>query len=659
MTPAKPTTAVKPTTAAKPATAAKPSTAAKPVTVAKPVTLAKPVTVTKPMTTAKPVTAPRPTTAPPKNVVPPPEPPAPKARQKLVLREGLLIKDVAELMKMKLRDLLDKLGERGLALTANDLVDAGHVEPLARALGADVEFLSVEQEAKLRAESRPVDLLPRPPVVTIMGHVDHGKTTLLDAIRSSRLVDKEFGGITQHIGAYRVSHKNRPITFIDTPGHEAFTQLRARGARLTDIVVLVVAADDGVMPQTKEAIDHAKAAGVPIIVAINKMDMPDANAERVKQQLSKEGLLVESWGGKIVSVEISAKTKENIDDLLEMIVLTADVAELKANPRVPAQGVVLEARLDAQKGPLATVIVQFGTLGLGESFVSGTLAGKVRALFDEAGKPIKSAGPSAPVEVLGFSEVPAAGSPFQVVESQENARLIAQYRLSKVKKDEPVRTDRMTLDELFKRAEEGQVKELAIVLKADVQGSVEVLRDVLPPLSSDKVKINLVHAATGAITEADVVLASATDAIILGYNIKPTPKIQEIARKENVEIRTYKIIYQLTEDLKKALIGMLEPVIRDVYQGRAEVRRIFQIPKVGTIAGCYVTDGKIARNAEIRVLRNRAVLHVGRISSLKHVKENVTEVKKEYECGIALDKFHDIQPGDLLEAYVKEKVKAE
>ncbi len=671
--PVRPTTAAKPVTPVKPAAPVRPSTPVKPAMPVKPLTPPTPVrpaipvkpltppTPAKPATPVKPLTpamAVKPTTA-AKPIVKPAAPPPPKVRPKLLLREGHLVKDVAEMMKMKLRNLLDKLGERGLALTANDLVDAAHVEPLARALDADVEFLSVEQEAKLRADNRPADLLPRPPIVTIMGHVDHGKTTLLDAIRSSRLVDKESGGITQHIGAYRVSHKNRPITFIDTPGHEAFTQLRARGARLTDIVVLVVAADDGVMPQTKEAIDHAKAAGVPIIVAINKMDKPEANAERVKQQLSKEGLLVESWGGKVVSVEISAKAKENIDDLLEMIVLTADVAELKANPRVPAQGVVLEARLDAQKGPLATIIVQFGTLGHGESFVSGTSAGKVKALFDEAGKPVRSAGPSAPVEILGFSEVPAAGSPFQVVESQENARLIAQYRLSKVKKEEPVKPERVTLDELFKKIEEGQAKELALVLKADVQGSVEVLRDVLPSLSSDKVKINLLHAATGAITEADIVLASASDAIIIGYNIKPSPKVQEMANKENVEIRTYKIIYELTEDIKKALVGMLEPVIREVYQGRAEVRRTFQIPKVGTIAGCYVTDGKIARNAEIRVLRNKVVIHSGRISSLKHVKENVTEVKKDYECGIALDKFHDVQPGDLLEAYVKEKVKAE
>jgi translation initiation factor IF-2 len=593
-----------------------------------------------------------------KKAVPPAEPAAPKPRPKIVLREGLLIKDVAERMKMRLKDLLDKLAEKGLVLTANDLVDEAHAEPLTKIGGFDVEFVSIEQEMKTRAESRPADMVPRPPVVTIMGHVDHGKTTLLDAIRSSRLVDKESGGITQHIGAYRVIHKNRPMTFVDTPGHEAFTQLRARGAKLTDIVVLVVAADDGVMPQTKEAIDHAKAAGVPIIVAINKMDKPDANPDRVKQQLSKEGLLIEEWGGKTICVQISAKDKTHIDDLLEMILLQADVLEIKANPRVPAQGIILEARLDTQKGPMATLIVLQGTLAQGNYFVSGTSDGKVKALFDEAGKPIRSAGPSMPVEVLGFSEVPAAGDHFVVVEDQESARLISQYRLSKVKKDAPLKADRVTLDDLFRKIEEGHVKELAVVLKADVQGSVEVLMDVLPNLSTDKVKINILHAASGAITEADVVLASASDAVVIGYNIKPNPKVQDLAAKEGVEIRTYKIIYQLTEDIKKALVGLLEPIIRETYQGRAEVRKIFQIPKAGTIAGCYVTDGRIHRSHEIRVVRNKEIIHQGRISSLKHVKENVNEVKKDYECGIGLDKFHDIQPGDLIEAFIREKVKA-
>ncbi len=584
---------------------------------------------------------------------------APKPKPKLLLREGMTIKDVSEKTKIRLKDLLDKLEEKGFALAANDLVDDVHAAPLAALTGFDVECVSLEREMKLRAESQASEMVARPPIVTIMGHVDHGKTTLLDAIRSSRLVDKESGGITQHIGAYRVIYKNRPVTFIDTPGHQAFTQLRARGAKLTDIVILVVAADDGVMPQTKEAIDHAKAAGVPIIVAINKIDRPEANPERVKQQLSKESLLVEEWGGKTVSVEISAKDKKNIDDLLEMILLLAEVTEIKANPKGPAQGVVLEARLDSQKGPLATVIIQQGTLGHGEAFISGTVTGKVRALFDDAGKPIKSAGPSLPVEVLGFSEVPAAGNSFQVVDDTETARLIAQYRLSKIKKEEPVRPEHVTLDELFKKIEEGQVKELSIVLKADVQGSVEVLTEVLPSLSTEKVKIKIIHAATGAITEADVLLASASDAIIIGYNLKPNPKVMDLAKKEDVEIRTYRVIYELTEDISKALIGMLEPVIKETYQGRAEVRRIFQIPKIGTIAGCYITDGRITRNSEIRVLRSKEVIHQGRISSLKHLKENVTEVKKDYECGIGLEKFHEFQPGDVIEATIKEKVKAE
>jgi len=583
----------------------------------------------------------------------------PKPRPKLRLREGMLIKDVSEKMKIRLKDLLDKLGEKGFILTANDLLDEAHAAPLTAVTGYDVEFFSLEREMKLRAESHASEMVPRPPVVTIMGHVDHGKTTLLDAIRSSRLVDKESGGITQHIGAYRVIYKNHPITFIDTPGHQAFTQLRARGAKLTDIVILVVAADDGVMPQTKEAIDHAKAAGVPIIVAVNKMDKPEANPERVKQQLSKEGLLVEDWGGKIVSVQISAKDKKNIDDLLEMVLLLAEVTEIKANPKGPAQGVVLEARLDAQKGPLATVIIQQGTLGHAQAFISGTATGKVRALFDDAGKPIKSAGPSVPVEVLGFSEVPSAGNHFQVVDDTETARLIAQYRLSKVKKEEPVRPEHVTLDDLFKKIEEGRLKDLSIVLKADVQGSVEVLVEVLPTLSTEKVKINIIHAATGAITEADVLLASASDGIVIGYNLKPNPKVVDLAKKEDVEIRTYRIIYELTEDVKKALIGMLEPVIKETFQGRAEVRRIFQIPKIGVIAGCYVTDGKLTRSSEIRVLRNKKIVHQGRLSSLKHIKENVTEIKKDYECGIGLEKFQDVQPGDIIEAYIKEKVKAE
>jgi translation initiation factor IF-2 len=584
---------------------------------------------------------------------------APKPRPKLFLREGLLIKEIADRMGIKLKELLDKLATKGHVLTAGDLFNETLAAPLREVTGFELEFVTLEQEMKVAADGKASEMVPRSPIVTIMGHVDHGKTTLLDSIRSSHLVDKESGGITQHIGAYRVIFKNRPITFIDTPGHEAFTRLRARGAQLTDIVVLVVAADDGVMPQTKEAINHAKAAGVPIIVAINKIDKPEANLDRIKQQLSKEGLMVEDWGGKTISVAISAKEKKNIDDLLDMILLQADMLELKANPKAPAQGVVLEARLDAQKGPIGTVIIQHGTLVYGQSFVSGLSAGKVKAMFDDLGKPLKSAGPSMPVEILGFSEVPAAGDSFQVVETQESARAISQYRLSRVKKDEPIRKEQTSLEDLFKQIEEGKAKELALVLKADVQGSVEVLRDTIPALSTDKVNINIVQAATGAINEADVLLASASGAIVIGYNLKPNAKVQELAKKEDVEIRTYKIIYQLTEDIKKAVIGMLDPVIKETFLGRAEVRRVFQIPKVGSIAGCFVTDGKITRNSEIRVVRNKQILHQGRISSLKHVKENVTEVKKDYECGIALEKFQDIQPGDTIESYIKEKVRPE
>jgi translation initiation factor IF-2 len=564
----------------------------------------------------------------------------PKARPKIQLREGITLRVFAGKMRMKPKDLVEKLGEHGLSLSVNDPVDESLVEFFSKLTGIDIELVPIEKDLKLQAESKTEDLVPRAPVVTIMGHVDHGKTTLLDSIRSSHLVDKESGGITQHIGAYRVFFKNRSITFIDTPGHEAFTQLRARGAQITDIVVLVVAADDGVMPQTKEAIHHALAAKVPIIVAINKIDKPEANIDRVKQQLQKEGLLVEDWGGQVISVSVSAKEKKNLNELLEMILLLSDVIEVKANPKVRAQGIVLEARLDAQKGPLATVIIQHGSLSQGEPFISGKTHGKVRAMFDDVGKAIKSAGPATPVEILGFADVPQAGDYFLVVQDMETARSI-------------------TLDDLFKKIEEGEIKELAIVIKADVQGSVEVLLDILPSLSSDKVKIKIVHAATGTITEADVLLASASNAIIIGYNVKPPSKIAEMAKKEGVEIRSYKIIYQLSDELKKAMIGLLEPVIKETYLGRAEVRRIFQIPKVGLIAGCYVIDGRVVRNAQARLVRNKEILYQGRISSLKRLKENATEVKKDFECGIGIEGFKDIQPGDFIEAFQTEKVKPE
>jgi translation initiation factor IF-2 len=577
----------------------------------------------------------------------------------VLIKEGMSLKEVSEILDIKTKDLIEKLAEKGLVLSVNDLINEFIVEQISQLFGFKIKLISIEKEIQLRAESNPEQMVPRPPVVTIMGHVDHGKTTLLDAIRESNIVGKESGGITQHIGAYQVLHKNRLITFIDTPGHEAFTQLRARGAKLTDIVVLVVAADDGVMPQTREAINHAKAANVPIMVAINKIDKKEADVDKTKQQLSKEGILVEDWGGDIISVDVSAKKKTNLEELQEMILLLSDVIEIKTNPNLKAHGVILEARLDAQKGPVATVITQHGLLSQGEAFISGTCYGKIRALFDEKGKPLKKVEPSLPVEILGFSDVPSAGDIFQVVSDLETAKQIAQYRLSQLKKEQPLRTEHLTLDELFKKIEEDEIKELSLIVKADVQGSVDVLMDILPSLSTELVKIKIVHSATGSITESDVLLASASNAIILAYNIKPNKKIMDLAHQEKVEIRPYTVIYHLTDDIKKALKGLLEPIIEETYLGRAEIRRIFNIPRIGTIAGCFVVDGKIVRNAEARVIREEEVIHQGKISSLKHLKDNVAEVKKDSECGIGLQKFSDIQEGDIIEAFVTEKVKQE
>jgi translation initiation factor IF-2 len=584
---------------------------------------------------------------------------APKPRPKIQIQEGSSIKDIAERFKLKPKVLVDHLANLGYDVSTSDLVDESLLQTISRVIKCDLEMVSLEEDIRTLAFSLVDDLVPRPPVVTIMGHVDHGKTTLLDAIRSSNLVDREAGGITQHIGAYRVSYKNRYITFIDTPGHEAFTLLRARGAQLTDIVVLVVAADDGVMPQTKEAISHAQAAKVPIIAAINKIDKPEANPERVKQQLAKEGLIVEEWGGKTISVEISAKEKKNINELLEMIILLGDILELKSHPYVPAQGVILESRLDPQKGPVGTVIIQLGTLTSGQAFVCGTTYGKARALFDELGKPVKSAGLSAPVEVLGFNDVPEAGNYFQVVPGLEIARRISEFRISRAKKEVPARAVPLTLEDLFKKIEKGQAKELPVIIKADVHGSVEVLKGLLPTLSTDKVKINALQGSTGNVTEADVLLASASKAIIIGYNVKASSKIQELANSEKVEIRLYKIIYQLIDDIKKAVAGMLEPVIIETYLGRALVKKIFQIAKVGIVLGCQVIDGKVVRNAEAKIIRDSQVLYQTRISSLKHLKDSVTEVKKDYECGIGLEKTQDIEAGDIIEAFVREKVMPE
>ncbi len=582
---------------------------------------------------------------------------APRSKEsgkKLQLIEYATIKDFAEKSDINSKDIIEILRKNGFNLGVNDIVNEAIAEIISEHFNVEIKILSYEGEARDRAESQAKDMEIRPPVVTIMGHVDHGKTTLLDALRESNIISREHGGITQHIGAYRLYHKNKSITFIDTPGHEAFTQLRARGANVTDIVVLVVAADDGVMPQTKEAINHAKASGVPILVAINKIDKKEADIEKTKQQLSKEGLLVEDWGGDTVSVEISAKEKKNLDELLEMILLLSEMIELKANPKVEAQGVVLEARLDDKKGPVATVIIQHGILKRGEFFLSGTTYGKARALFDENGKAMKSAGPSVPVEVLGFFDVPSAGDFFQVTPDLETAKKISQFRQSQTEKEERPEPEHLTLDQLFKQIEEGEVKELALIIKADVQGSVEVLTDILPSLSTEDMKIKIIHSATGNISERDVLLASASKAIIIGYNTKAAQKVLDLAKEENVEIRTYNVIYQLTKDIKDALIGLLEPVQKEIYLGRAEIRRIFHVPKVGAIAGCLVIDGKITRKAEIRVIRNDEVIHQGKVASLKHLKENVTEIKKGYECGIGLEKIKDIQEGDILEAFTIE-----
>ncbi len=581
-----------------------------------------------------------------------------RALQKILLREASSVKELSEKTETKAKDIIERMMQKGYDIGVNDAVDESLAKIISQEFGLDIELVSVEKDSRIQAESHPEDMVLKPPVVTIMGHVDHGKTTLLDAIRQSNIVSKEFGGITQHIGAYRVFYNNRPITFIDTPGHEAFTRLRARGAKVTDIVVLVVAADDGVMPQTREAINHARDAHVPLIVAINKIDKPQADVEKVKTQLSKEGLTVEDWGGDTISVEISAKEKTNLKELLEMILLLSDVIEIKANPKVKAHGVILEARLDAKKGPVATAIIQHGILSLGDAFLSGTCYGKARALFDENGRAMNRAEPSFPVEVLGFSDVPQAGDLFQVVDTADTAKQIVQHRLSQIK-EEPRRPEHLTLDALFKKMEAGSVRELPLIVKADVRGSVEVLADILPNLGNDKIKIKIIHSGTGKITESDVLLALASNAIILGYNIKPDQKILNLSKEENVEIRTYNVIYELTQDLKKAASGMLEPAKKETHLGRAEVRRIFHITKVGAVAGCYVTDGKIIRNAEARVIRNNETIHQGRIISLKHIKDNVSEVTKDHECGIRLEKFKDFQEGDILEAFLTETIKPE
>ncbi|MFB3778554.1 MAG: translation initiation factor IF-2 [Bryobacteraceae bacterium] len=581
--------------------------------------------------------------------------------KQITIAEGVTVKELSEKLGLKASLVIKRLFERKIFATINQTLDVKLAEDIARSFGAMVDTVSFEQEAVQEVADAEVekDLMKRPPVVTVMGHVDHGKTSLLDAIRESNVAEREAGGITQHIGAYSVEKDGRRIVFIDTPGHEAFTRMRARGAKVTDIVVLVVAADDGVMPQTLEAIDHARAAGVPIVVAINKIDKPDAQPERIKQQLADRGLLPEEWGGDTVVVPVSAKAKQNLDLLLEMILLVADMQDLKANPDRPAMGNVLEAQLDRGRGPVATVLVQNGTLSVGDYFICGSVFGKVRAMYDDRGNQVRSGGPSTPLEVLGLDSLPEVGDTFQVVTDTAKAKQIVIYREAKAREQAMARTTRLTLDQLHEQIKTGEIKELPLILKTDVSGTAEVLSDALQKLSNDKVRIRTLHSSVGAITETDVLLASASNAIIIGFNVRPERNASQLAEQEKVDIRLHTIIYELVDEMKRAMAGLLEPVYKEVYRGRAEVQEVFHISKVGNVAGCRVQDGLVTRDSAIRLLRDNTVVHTGKISSLRRFKNDASEVKSGMECGISLENFGDFKPGDILEAFVTERVAAE
>jgi len=582
---------------------------------------------------------------------------APREFRKVTLTEGITVGELAEKLDVKMPDMIKKLMERGIFASKNHSLDREMATQISKEFNAEADFVTFEESVMLDhvEVSAPENLQPRPPVVTIMGHVDHGKTSLLDAIRKSRVTEQEHGGITQHIGAYQVTVKDRKVTFLDTPGHEAFTLMRARGARVTDIVVLVVAADDGVMPQTIESINHTRAAKVPFVVAINKIDKPGINVERVKRELSEQGLLAEDWGGETVTVEVSAKTGKNLDLLLEMIALVADIQNLKADPKLPASGVVLEAKIDKGRGNVATVLVQNGTLKVGDNFVAGAVYGKVRAMFDERSEAVKEAGPSSPVEVLGLQGMPLAGDSFQSVDD-EKAKQVSQYRQEKLRETQMQKTARLTLDQLHRQLAEGETKEVAIVLKCDVQGSQEALSEMLSKLSTDKVKVRILHSSVGAITETDVLRAAASNAIIVGFNVRPERKAAELAAREKVDIRLHTIIYNVVDEIKRAMTGMLEPIIKETRLGSAEIRNTFRVPKVGTIAGCYVTDGKITRNAQLRLLRDNVVIYEGKIASLKRFKDDVGEVTRGYECGIGIQNFNDLKVGDIIEAFITERI---
>ncbi|HET9315070.1 MAG TPA: translation initiation factor IF-2, partial [Vicinamibacteria bacterium] len=580
--------------------------------------------------------------------------------RKITLTEGVTVKELGEKMPdVKSRDIMKALIGRGIMATVNQTLDQQVAVDLCKEFGYEPSFQSFEEEVvqEQAPASNPEDLLPRAPVVTVMGHVDHGKTSLLDAIRTTTVAAGEAGGITQHIGAYHVDVGSRKVVFLDTPGHEAFTLMRARGAKVTDIVVLVVAADDGVMPQTVEAMDHARAAGVPIIVAVNKIDKPDAQPDRVKQQLSDRGLMPEEWGGTTVFVNVSAKKKQNLEQLLEMILLVADLGELKANPKRPGVGTVLEARLDKGRGPVATILVQDGALSVGDTVVAGAVSGRVRAIVDDQGARLKEAGPSTPVEVLGLAAVPEPGDQFLVVTDQLKAQSIVTYRQLRLREKAMAASSKIKLEDLSRAIAEGQLQELPLVVKADVQGSVEAVSDQLMKIPQQKIKLRIIRSGAGAISEGDVLLAAASNAIVIGFNVRPERKAQEAADRDKVELRLYTVIYDAVEDMRKALEGLLAPTIKEVRLGAAEVREAFKISKVGTIAGCFVTDGRVNRNAQVRLLRDNVVIHTGKVSSLKRFKDDATEVKAGTECGIGIAGYTDIKPGDVIEFFTTEKVK--
>ena len=565
--------------------------------------------------------------------------------------QGVTVAELAEALDVSANDIIKRLFLLGTPLTMTQSMSDDLVELVADDLGRQIRIVTPEEENSFSFYDDPKDLKPRPPVVTVMGHVDHGKTSLLDAIRHTGVASHEAGGITQHIGASQVTINGRQITFVDTPGHEAFTAMRARGAKITDVVVLVVAADDGVMPQTVEAINHSKAAGVPIVVAVNKCDKPDANPDRVRQELVEHGVIPEEWGGQNMFVNVSARQKMGIDDLLETILLQADVLELKANPDTFASGYIIEAKLDRGRGPVATVLVNRGTLRVGDTLVAGMSYGRVRAMLDQHGQPVKEARPSDAVEILGLNSVPAAGDEFRVFEDERDARDLAEQRSLKARIEEQNKVKHVTLETLFSEMSENELAELNLVVKADVQGSIEALADALGKMDQSEVRINIIHSAVGAISETDVVLAAASNAIIIGFGVRPQGKARDLAEKENVQIKTYSIIYKAIEDIDAARVGLLKPTEEEIRTGEAEVRETFRVPKVGLIAGCMVTEGEIERTDSVRVVRDGVVVFDGSFASMRRFKDDVKSVKSGYECGLGIEKFQDIKVGDILEAY--------